>query len=182
MTGLQTGFRVPPQTTSKIRQLAINTRAALDLPDGRIDLPRLLERLHEFGIVVDVFEAHSAPVGQGIEACWVPESRTLYIHEAVYSDAVNFGKRATFTIAHELGHIMLAHRRTLNRESFGRVEVYENSEWQANTFAAEFSMPTTLIQKYGLSTPNKLAEHFGVSLHAAEVRLNKLREGARRKK
>lgn len=174
MAGLQTGFRVPPQSTAAIRKLAENTRAALGLPEGRIDTIKLLESLHCYGIVLDVFDAQSAPVGQGVEACWVPESRTLYMHEQVYADAANGGARALFTVSHELGHIMLAHRRTLNREATGSTEIFENSEWQANTFAAEFSMPVSQIQKHDLNTTTRLAAFFGVSRHAARVRLNKL--------
>lgn len=174
MDGLQTGFRVAPQSTEKIRQVALNTRQALELPDGRINLPQFLERLHIFGIVVDVFDAESAPVDQSIEACWVPEQATLYLRDHVYADACKGGTRATFTISHELGHIVLAHKRTINREHATSIPVFQNSEWQANTFASEFSMPITSIQSLGLTTPQKVANFFGVSLQAAAIRLEKL--------
>ncbi|MFZ4289000.1 ImmA/IrrE family metallo-endopeptidase [Variovorax sp. HJSM1_2] len=182
MSGLQEGFRVAPQSTLKIRQIAWNTRQALGLPEGRIDVPKLLEGLHRYGIVVDVFDQASAPVGQGIEACWVPETSTLYIHEAVYADAVRGGPRATFTITHELGHILLAHRRTINREvPGGSYPKYENSEWQANTYAAEFSMPLVIIQRLNLWSARALAHHFGVSVQAAEIRLEKLKATSAKK-
>lgn len=174
MSGLQSGIRVPPQSTSKIRQIAINTRQALGLPDGVIDIPRFLESLHTFGIVVDVFEEAAAPVGQGVEACWVPEASTLYVHERVYADACRGGPRATFTVAHELGHIVLAHRRTMNRASNSEIRPFENSEWQANTFASEFLMPVATIVKFGLHSPGAIARHFNVSVQAAEVRLRRL--------
>jgi hypothetical protein len=183
MTGLQTGFRVAPQSTLKIRQIALNTRAALGLPEGRIQLDRLLERLHGYGIVPDVFDSASAPVGQGIEACWVPESQTLYIRDSVYADACRGGTRATFTLSHELGHIVLAHKRTTNREVPGvAMPPYENSEWQANTFGAEFSMPLPAIMQRNLWTPTALAGYCGVSVQAAEIRIQKLREGSTFKK
>lgn len=181
MSGLQDGFCVPPQSTQKIRQIASNTREALQLPDGKIDIPRLLERLHQFGIVVDVFDKESAPVGQGVEACWVPETSTMYIHEAVYADAVRGGTRATFTVTHELGHILLAHRRTINRMHEVEHPPFQNSEWQANTFAAEFSMPLKIITRLNLWSAPALAAHFGVSLQAAEIRIRKLRESQQKK-
>jgi len=181
MSGLQDGFCVAPQSTQKIRQIASNTRQALQLPDGRIDIPRLLERFHEFGIVVDVFDKENAPVGQGVEACWVPEMSTLYIHEAVYADAVRGGTRATFTVTHELGHILLAHRRTINRMHDVRHQLFQNSEWQANTFAAEFSMPLEMIVRLNLWNPSDLAAHCGVSLQAAEIRIRKLKEPRQKK-
>lgn len=176
MTDLQTGFRVAPQTKKAIRQIAANARSALGLPAGRVNWAAFLEKLHSYGIVVDIFEASSAPVGQGIEACWIPESNTLYIQDAVYADAVRGGARATFTIAHELGHILLAHRRTINRvQESSPMAIWENSEWQANTFAAEFAMPLTTIRSIPLCTATQIASYFGVSLQAAEVRLRKLR-------
>ena len=176
MTNLQTGFRVPSQTKKTIRRIATNARAALGLPAGRVNWAAFLEELHSYGIVVDIFEASSAPVAQGIEACWVPESNTLYIQDAVYADAVRGGTRATFTIAHELGHVLLAHRRTINRvQETSSVAIWENSEWQANTFAAEFAMPLATIKNRSLLTVRQIADYFGVSQQAAEVRLRKLR-------
>lgn len=174
MDGLQTGFRVAPQSTEKIRQIALNTRQALELPDGRLDLPKFLERLHTFGIVVDIFDAESAPVDQSIEACWVPEQATLYLRDFVYADACKGGTRATFTISHELGHIVLAHKRTINREHAAAIPIFQNSEWQANAFASEFAMPLPSIQELGLFTPQQISKYFGVSLQAAEIRLEKL--------
>lgn len=175
MSGLQDGFRVAGQSTPRIRQIALNTREALDMGDGRMPLGRLLERFHTFGITLDVFDASSAPVGHNVEACWVPESTTLYVRDHVYTDACRGGTRATFTISHELGHMMLGHRRTQNRQRPGPIPPYENSEWQANTFASEFSMPLPVIVKRHLWTPGAIADHFGVSIKAAEVRIEKLR-------
>lgn len=174
MSGLLTGFRVAPQSILKIRQAALNTRLFLALPDGRIDVPRLLEQLHKYGITYDIFDHASAPVGQGIEACWVPENATLYIKDTVYDDACNGGTRATFTVSHEMGHVVLAHRRTINREAPGPIRSYENSEWQANTFASEFAMPLPTIEKLQLTTPAQIAGYFGVSMKAAEIRIEKL--------
>lgn len=183
MSGLQTGFRVPPQRLEDIRRLAWNARKAFGLPHGKIDLERFIERLIEHGITPDVFDGADAPVGHNIEACWVPETATLYIRDTVYADACRGGTRAMFTICHELGHIFLAHRRTINREMPGvAIPVYANSEWQANAFAAEFSMPLPLMNHFDLWTPHSLASALGVSLQAAEIRIQKLAEEVARQK
>jgi hypothetical protein len=172
MTGLHMGFRVPPQSKNKIQTIANNARAALNLPAGPLDAERLLERLHAFGIVVDVFDRASAPVPKEVEACWVPSANTLYIRDTVYADICSGGPRGRFTVAHELGHIILAHQTTANRESSAvDMKKYENSEWQANTFASEFLMPESEIRFLNLRTPQAVEKHFKVSYQAAEIRV-----------
>lgn len=109
-----------------------------------------------------------------MEACWIPEERTLYIRDSVFDQMCRGGQRAVFTVGHELGHAVLAHRRTYNRQSAATLPIYCNSEWQANCFAAEFTMPLAQIIAYLLSTAASIATQFGVSLAAATVRLQDL--------
>lgn len=172
---LHEGFPVAPMSRARIREAAIHARRVLGLADGRIDLPRLLDKLSgEYGIHYDVFDEKSALVPREVEACWVPEDRTLYIRDTVFDQMCNGGQRAVFTVGHELGHAVLAHRRTLNRQTVADVPIYCNSEWQANLFSAEFTMPLDEIQKYNLNTASKVSAHFGVSPKAAGIRLGDL--------
>lgn len=172
MSGLHSGFRVSPQSKAKIRAIAQNARAALNIPPGRLDAERLLERLHTYGIVVDVFDRASAPVPSEVEACWVPSSNTLYIRDSVHSEICSGNPRGRFTVAHELGHILLAHQVTVNRETAsGTIPRFANSEWQANTFASEFLMPENEMRQKSLHTAAAVANHFGVSMQAAEIRV-----------
>lgn len=167
------GFAVAPRSVTDIRALALNARMVLGLDAGRINIPRLLDMLTEYGIHYDVFDRQSAPVPDSVEACYVPEERTMYIRDTVYRQMCGGGQRAVFTFGHELGHALLAHRRTYNRQS-GNVPIYCNSEWQANSFAAEFTMPLDQIQQLGLDTPERIAAHFGVSGAAARSRIKNL--------
>ena len=172
MSSLQSGFRVPPQSKSKIKTIANNARAALNIPPGPFDAELLLERLHTFGIVVDVFDKVSAPVPKEVEACWVPTSNTLFIRDTVYADICSGEPRGRFTVAHELGHIILAHQVTANRESASAdMKIFENSEWQANTFASEFLMPEEEIRGHNLRSSAAIEAHFKVSHKAAEIRV-----------
>lgn len=171
---LHEGFPVAPLSRARIREAAIHARRVLKLGDGRIDLPRLLDVLSEYGIHYDVFDAASAPVPREVEACWVPEDRTLYIRDSVFEQMCCGGQRAVFTVGHELGHALLAHRRTLNRQTVADVPIYCNSEWQANFFSAEFTMPLEEILRYDLNTATKVSAHFGVSPKAAGIRLGDL--------
>lgn len=173
---LHEGFPVAPSSRAKIRASAQHAREVLGLPPGRINIGRMLDDLTRFGIYYDVFDRTSAPVPAEVEACYVPEDRTLYIRDTVYDEMVNGGMRAVFTLGHEMGHAVLAHRRTLNRQSIVGVPVYSQSEWQANRFSAEFTMPLDQIVQFKLFTSDAIAKFFGVSPAAARVRLQDLED------
>lgn len=177
MSGLHTGFKVPPQSKIKIWNFAQNVRSLLSIPSGVIDAAQLLERLFPYGIVVDVFDHASAPVPAEVEACWVPLNQTLYIRDTVYDGMCDGDPRCRFTLAHEIGHILLGHQITLNRESNNApMKVYENSEWQANTFASSFLMPYCEMMNLKPITVQDVMNHFGVSQSAAEVRWKEIRK------
>ena len=179
---LHEGFPVAPSSRLKIRAAALHARKVLGLSPGRINIPRLLDDLTRYGIYYDVFDRSSGPIPPEVEACYVPEERTLYIRDTVYAEMDRGGMRAVFTLGHEMGHAVLAHRRTLNR-SVADVPVYSQSEWQANRFSAEFVMPLNEIFEFDLLTIDQIASFFGVSPAAARVRLDDLIEkGELRKK
>ncbi len=71
---------------------------------------------------------------------------TIYFKESVIEQATHKRYcRANFTIAHEIGHFVL--HRVLNLMNFSRTvsptkpRVFEDPEWQADTFASELLMP-----------------------------------------
>ena len=171
---LSQGFPVAPRSRADIRATAVNARRVLGLPDGRINIPKLLDGLTDYTIYYDVFDRTSAPVPPEVEACYVPEDRTIYIRDRVFDQMVEGGQRAVFTIGHELGHALLGHRRTFNRQPASSVPVYSNSEWQANLFGAEFTMPLEQIKRKCLYTAESIARAFGTSPAAARVRLEDL--------
>ena len=55
------------------------------------------------------------------------------------------------------------------------IKIYEDSEWQADTFAGEFLMPFSVIKKEKLMTPEAISRRFNVSYAAATIRLKKLK-------
>jgi Zn-dependent peptidase ImmA (M78 family) len=94
--------------------------------------------------------------------------------------------RKRFTAAHELGHYVL-HRPFFDKlddnRAFRKSGGYENSkirplhEAQANKFAATLLMPEEEIRRFfakGMTTPEQLAPHFDVSIHAMTIRLENL--------
>lgn len=169
------GFRVSPRSGSEIALAATRTRASLGVSGPTFSPEVVLESLTTFGVTVDVIDDADRELPRGVEACWIPDTVELLIRESVYLAACRRESRAMFTVAHELGHLALGHRRTFNRDTSG-CKVYEDSEWQANTFAAEFLMPLDLIRKHRGFTAEQLVRLFGVSQQAAETRIAKLRK------
>lgn len=153
----------------------MSLRAALGVTGARFDAEGILESLSKYGITVDVVDDNDPELPRGVEACWIPDTVTLTIKESVYKAACRREPRALFTIAHELGHLTLAHRRVFSRDASGTCRVFEDSEWQANNFAAEFLMPIEEIKRANAMSPAQIEATFGVSAQAAETRFNKLR-------
>ena len=176
-TGPRGGFRVPGLRIENIRNAADGFRNFLNIGDEpqKVNLGSFLDMLSvKYSVNYDVLESHEMP-NPGIEACWEPESMTMYIRSDVFSNVCNDSPRSRFTVIHELGHGLLAHRRTINRTNEKRkVEIYEDSEWQADQFAAEFLMPLESIHKFKLKTASQIENQFNVSTPAAIRRVNQL--------
>lgn len=168
----KSGFRVAKSSVWEIRAKAMSIRAIL-MPEGVLDLELFLGGLEKFGITVDVVEDGYLP--PGVEATCLPEQRLIYITASTYDSIVRNEERARFTIFHELGHLLLAHSRTFHRDTTVSFPIWENSEWQADQFAAEILMPLGVIRAKNLTTAGELQAEFKVSYTAASIRLSKLR-------
>lgn len=167
------GYRVAPRNIIGIREHALIVRKMLVHKEAPFfKMEPFIEHLHDYGIVYDVVDADELPVG--IEACCVPEHRLITFSANTYKKACEDDPRARFTVIHELGHILLAHTRTFNRENGKEIQVYEDSEWQANQFAAEFLMPLSNIVEKGHTTADELILAYQVSSPAAERRISQL--------
>jgi Zn-dependent protease with chaperone function len=143
------------------------------IPDGVPDLELFLESLENFGITYDVVDEGYLP--PNVEASCLPEKRVIYITSSTYEGVIRNDDRARFTIFHELGHLLLAHSRNFHRDTTVSFPIWENSEWQADQFAAEILMPLDVIRAKNLIVAGELRKEFGVSHTAASIRLSKLR-------
>ncbi|PXX73714.1 ImmA/IrrE family metallo-endopeptidase [Rivihabitans pingtungensis] len=173
------GFRVAGRRVAEIRVSANNVRRILGIggTPQDINVGLLLDQLSvKYSITYDVLESADMP-HRDIEACWDPDSMTMYIRSDVFRKACSNDSRARFTIMHELGHVLLGHRRTINRSRADcQPQIYEDSEWQANQFAAELLMPLDVICSEQLDTATKIEKHFRVSHQAAVRRINQLKK------
>lgn len=91
------------------------------------------------------------------------------------SEEISYRNR--FTIAHELGHVLLGHVNEGNpRERDTTFGNYNPVERAANIFAAELVMPEMKVKELfrGASSVQQLSEIFGVSNAAMSYRLQNL--------
>jgi Zn-dependent peptidase ImmA (M78 family) len=120
-----------------------------------------------------------------------PDSRVMHLRDSTFVDAndvigQNPGRqRARFTIAHELGHVVLGHKKTRHRNLSGRpiekiAPTIIRDEHEADKFAAAFLSPLYLAGNPLLAHAGHLAERFGLSKRAAEIRLEELQRLYRR--
>ncbi len=171
------GRKVPPLSIASIRNSAKDIRGILRLGNKKIEMVRFIEYLLQ-GKFKD-FSYEIIPENEmGLdEARTYPDKGLIEIREDIYYKATDGDKRAQFTLAHEFGHLVL-HARLGNQANFARNrnehEIYEDSEWQADTFASEFLMPYEEAKK--CRNPEEIAEKFGVSDNAAEVRYKKIHQ------
>lgn len=100
----------------------------------------------------------------------------------IWVDSSRPGVRQRFTIAHELGHLMLHPLGTTFRD-INSTNSFNKQESQANRFAADLLMPEWMVRAYLSSTesPEALASVFDVSAQAMTIRLNAMRMGSTRR-
>ena len=154
-------------TSTKIEKEAL--RLLLNQPlSGKYALSFLDMRkfiLDGKALVAEISE-YELSTGEKLISC--PEGLTVLsggIPLILYDGTVKYLPRLNFTIAHELGHIVLGHKND------GRSEQFE-----ANKFAAELLMPSSLLYflKCRLGnelTPNEMTKYFPASLPACRKRL-----------
>lgn len=86
-----------------------------------------------------------------------------------YDDTVS-PERQRFTVAHELGHIIMRHSGA------------EDNEAEANVFASRLLMPACVLYACEVKTADEIMSLCAVSRQAAEIRLTRLEELRRRDK
>jgi len=108
--------------------------------------------------------------------------KVLGKEQTVIVNAQNPKSRQRFTLAHELGHILIPwHTGSvvdhLDPEETGGIEGYWEMEQEANAFAAELLMPSNWVKDTISKTEDlamvhrRVAKECDVSLHAAAIRL-----------
>lgn len=94
-----------------------------------------------------------------------------------YDSSLPIG-RQRFTVAHEIGHLVLGHvgngmATVENREPTGTERAEER---QANQFAARLLAPACVLHEVGATTPEAIQELCGISRQAAQFRAERMHE------
>lgn len=166
-------FIVPPLSRWKIEDHAWNLRCALGLEDVfEFPVIEVVETiLPDFGeaILGWDFDMEVKPDNEvDTEAYTTPDGRSMVLRESTYLGALEGWGRDRFTIAHELGHVLMHAnvplRRVTNGLSFPR---YRSAEWQANYFGGAILAPHRTCNNLD---EDDLVMRCGMSQHAASVR------------
>ena len=99
----------------------------------------------------------------------------------VYDDVkVTYKERISWTIMHEIGHIILRHLVDFKQTSLERGGLtekdYKTLEIEADYFAAEVFMPTSILKHLQKITIDDISLIFGVSWEAAEKKYRRVFE------
>ena len=168
-----------PGSNETIEQVAQVVRQRFEIgPNERLGgSPRLLGLVEQTGGEVTVVDSPAAYEADGGSlVIRGPHDYTIYL--SPYTTPL----RDNFTIAHELGHVILhySHRRDELADSlplhFARYGT-DPLEWQANRFAAALLMPKEDVRKeFGRvhGDLGLLAGRYGVSVPAVEIRCKSL--------
>jgi len=148
----------------QINQIAESARAAFKLASP-VDVMKAVEMLG--GRIEQSKSEHEATISKADGGTFV-----------VRLDSSKPVVRRTFSLAHELGHLILhmGFGREKWRESGDYEESFARSGWseeeyEANEFAAAFLMPRYEFREFAATHDVKaVAEHFGVSVDAALTR------------
>lgn len=167
------GVKVTPRSKIQIDGLAKAFRKL-----NQKDIHQSCDVLHilEFGLAewTDykfLFEPKNKLEMGDVEAAVSPDKMLMHIREDVYENLCVNDPRARFTVAHEFGHLILHDGTTLNRGS-GTHKIYEDSEWQANRFAAELLAPLEGCKGLGIE---EIMQKYGVSYQCAFLRYRELK-------
>jgi hypothetical protein len=169
------GVKVAPTNRAAVRKLTSALREHLGEHGAVIDVARFIE--HKLAVEFDlVFVSRSRAVMGEDEGRTFPDALRLELRDDVYQALLKGDVRARFTAMHEVGHFFLHPGVPLRRMSGpAHHQHFEDSEWQADCFAAEILMPVHLMRQMGLRTAAAASAAFGVSLRAAIIRIATLK-------
>ncbi len=155
---------------AEIRDVAILFRTLLasstKFNTDKLDIAGVLDHLRDKGAIeFIILEDNELPNEYAVS---VPKEKSIFVRQSVYHNACDGVPRDTFTLAHELGHLLL-HADTnptyAHSQSTSLHHYQEDAEWQANTFASELLVDSRNLK--GIKNPKDLEIRFGISFETA---------------
>jgi hypothetical protein len=174
---------LPPQE-ERLERAAESLRTRWGIHDQACpDVITMIFKLKYEGLITGYALVPDADLPED-EAEYDPHKRLLRIRESTFHAANDlYGRstknRARFTVAHEVGHIILGHERIRHRNiserKIERIVIQTRiDETEANRFASALLMPRHLVDLTSNPTIQELARKFQVSEAAAKIRLEEL--------
>jgi Zn-dependent peptidase ImmA (M78 family) len=178
---------MPYVDDEEIEQRARDLRLVLGIDDqAQPDIMTVIVKLKHLGRIKNYERVPNDQMPED-EAAFDSEGRILLIRESVFCAANNqiSQARARWTIAHEIGHMALGHKRTRHRNvsdrSIDRISApIVRDEAQAHRFAAAFLAPYHLADSPIELSVEQIASRFNISRPAAEKRKPELERMYRR--
>lgn len=172
-------FVVQPRSWHEIETIADRLRDQLNLAKAPyFPVVDVMEQVLDLTLGIVRFEVASHKEMDGAEGYTDPAGEFIMIREDVYETACQGNGRARFTLAHELGHLVLHARMPLARATKGAsLAPFRLSEPQANVFAAALLMPARFFMVN--DTRQVVSKRFGTSLEAARRRIETLKKEGR---
>jgi hypothetical protein len=169
------GVKVAATSRAAVRDLTAALRGHFGEVRPYIDVARFIEHklAAEFGLV---FGTQPRSVLGDDEGRTYPDKLRLELRDDVYRALLNDDPRARFTAMHEVGHFFLHPGIPLRRSATTATHAaFEDSEWQADCFAAEALMPVDHMLCMRYRTAAFACKLFGVSMKAAMIRIATLK-------
>lgn len=94
----------------------------------------------------------------------------------IFVNSMRSSQRQRFTIAHELGHIILGHideYKLMDKEPHSTDDEIEQ---EANVFASRILAPICVLHEIGVKTPEEIALLCNISLKSAKIRFQRLQQ------
>jgi Zn-dependent peptidase ImmA (M78 family) len=165
--------QVPPLSRRKIRERAAEVRSALKMNSPYFPVMDVVEfslqkAIDDFVLEIWTLDDMTKAFGTGTHAMTYPNEMRMILREDVYRGAKKDKGRDRFTVAHEFAHLVLHQSTGMARRLPTEILAFENSEWQADTFAGEILMPLPFVLE--CETVQEIVDVFKVSYEAARVR------------
>lgn len=165
------------RTLKELQNIAMQLRSTSASLNQSIDIIRVAEyilpqQIKNFTLVV--LEDDEWKI-EGIEAITVSQSGNIYliIPEQTYRDARIGRGRARFTIAHEIGHVVLHSAESIQlarkQIDYYKGDKHYSPEWQADVFAAELLCPSSQLKNMRIM---EIQQTYAVSRSLAETQKN----------
>lgn len=99
----------------------------------------------------------------------------IWLNKTAWHEVFTGTPRTRFTLAHELGHVVLHGQQLAELFSRPDPDHHELIEREANRFAAHLLIPDAALKRLSSVKPDALAKRFGVSLRMAGLRFDEWR-------